>query len=374
MPKNEEIIDPGSHEIPVQHLAFSGTLTIVVLGTVALLHWLTPEPRTHWLYILQRLYYLPIVLAGLKWGWPGGLGIAVLAGALFVVGTPAIWTVSAVDILDRCLEVVVFLLVGLVTGILRDRQKEYENDLRGATRELNSLYQELQANFEGMKRAERLYALGQLSAGLAHEIRNPLASIEGAALVVQRDSDSEGRRREFLEIIQKECRRLNRLLSSFLDFAKPRQPQLRTVQVDGLLESVIVLASHAKHGESVCVQKQVRPGVSTVECDPEQLKQVLLNLTMNALQVTPERGTILLTAVQSETHLVISVHDSGPGINSDDLERIFDPFFTTKESGTGLGLSIAHQIVAQHGGTLVVTRNSPEGATFQISLPLRQAR
>jgi two-component system sensor histidine kinase HydH len=355
-----------------KHRLPSGTVIVVAVGAIGLLQILTPVSTMHWLYVWQRLYYLPIVLAGLKWGRPGGLGIAILAGALFAVGTPAIWTVSKVDVLDQCLEVVVFVLVGLVTGILSDRQKKYESVLWSATQQLNSLYRELQANFEGMKRAERLFALGQLSAGLAHEIRNPLASIEGAALVVQTDIHSEERRREFLEIIQKECRRLNRLLASFLDFAKPRPPQLRTVQVDALLESVILLVNHAKQDGHVRLEMQVQAGVSTVECDPEQLKQVLLNLTMNAAQATPERGTILLTATQSGTHLAIGVHDSGPGINRDDLERIFDPFFTTKESGTGLGLSVAHQIVTQHGGTLVVARNSPQGATFQVSLPLRQ--
>ncbi len=374
MSNNRKPVVLLNDELRGKNSPISGTVIFVAVGVIGLLHNSTPQAMMHWLYILQRMYYVPVVLAGLKWGWRGGLGIAVLAGASFVMGTPAIWTVSPVDVLDQCLEVMVFLLVGLVTGILMDSQKKRENALREATHQLNSVYTELQANFEGMKRAERLYALGQLSAGLAHEIRNPLASIEGAAVVVQRESHSEERRREFLDIIQKECRRLNRLLSSFLDFAKPRQPHLRTVDVDVLLDSVIVLARHAKQHGRVYLQKQVPPGLSALECDPEQLKQVLLNLTMNAVQATPEGGTVLLAAEQKETHLTIDVRDPGPGISPDDLDRIFDPFFTTKESGTGLGLSVAHQIVTHHGGTLTVSRNSPEGATFRISLPVMSGR
>lgn len=225
-----------------------------------------------------------------------------------------------------------------------------------------------------MKRAERLYALGQLSAGLAHEIRNPLASIEGAALVVQREKNSEERRREFLEIIQKECRRLNRLLTSFLDFAKPRQPQLATISVESLLDSVIVLVRHTKNDAQVVFRKQIEPDLTIIECDPEQMKQVLLNLTINAVQASSESGTIVISARHAAEQLIVDVEDSGPGISVDDIDRIFDPFFTTKESGTGLGLSVAHQIVVQHGGTLTVSRNSPEGATFRMSLPLRQIR
>ncbi len=374
MANKDELVVPRNGELSGKGSLVSRSVVILALGGIGLLQYLTPQSSMHWLYILQRLYYLPIVVAGLTWGWRSALGIAFIAGVLFAVGTPSIWTVPAVDVLDQCLEVVMFLFVGLVTGILTDRQKRHENALRETTHQLNSVYRELQANFEGMKRAERLYALGQLSAGLAHEIRNPLASIEGAALVVQRDTNSEDRRREFLDIIQKECRRLNRLLSSFLDFAKPRRPHLKMVDIDALLDSVIDLGRHAKDGGRVHLEKQVQPGLSTVECDPEQLKQVLLNLTMNAVQAMPEGGKISLAARENQTHVAIEVHDDGPGINPHDLDRIFDPFFTTKDAGTGLGLSVAHQIVTQHGGTLTVTRNSSDGASFQVSLPFRQGK
>ncbi len=374
MPNGDAAVAAQTQDPSGRHLLPSRKVIFFVLGVIGLLHYFTPRSSMHWLYILQRTYYLPITLAGLSWGWRGGVGIALLAGALFMIGTPSIWTVPPVDVLDQCLEAVVFLLVGLVTGILTDRQKKHDLALWEKNQQLNSVYRELRQNFEGMKRAERLSALGQLSAGLAHEIRNPLASIEGAAIVVQRESQSAERRREFLDIIQKECRRLNRLLSSFLDFAKPRPPHLQSVDVDALLDSVIVLASHAKDNGRVNFQKQLQRGLSVVEGDPEQLKQVLLNLTMNAAQTIPEGGVIRLAAQQNLTHVMIDVQDPGPGINADQLDRIFDPFFTTKEGGTGLGLSVAHQIVTQHGGTLSVSRNSPEGATFRISLPLRQPR
>jgi two-component system, NtrC family, sensor histidine kinase HydH len=348
-----------------------GALIFASVGAIGLLQAVTPLAAMHWLYILQRLYYVPIVVAGIYFGLRLGLATALVAGAFFLAGTPTVWKVSPVDALDQGLEVTLFLVVGLVTGILSDVQKRKENELRLATRELNSVYTQLQTNFEGMKRAERLYALGQLSAGLAHEIRNPLASIEGAAVVVQRENHSVERRVEFLKIIQKECRRLDRLLSNFLDFAKPRPPYLAMVEVEELLDSVVVLVGHAKDSGRVHFSKHVEAGLPQLECDSEQLKQVLLNLTMNAVQATPEGGSITLSAEQNETQVHIDVCDQGAGIEPDNVDRIFDPFFTTKENGTGLGLAVAHQIVTQHGGSLTVSRNSPEGATFRISLPLR---
>ena len=346
-------------------------LLLAAVGSIGVLQYLTPPPVVLWLYVLQRLYYIPIALAGLSMGWRGGLSVALLSGVAFAIGTPPIWTVPRVDVLDECLEICVFSLVGVVAGLLTDRQRKQERALRNTTDQLRQAHRELQENFESMKRAERLSALGQLSAGLAHEIRNPLASIEGAANVLQHETQSEERRREFLDIIQKESRRLNRLLTSFLDFAKPRHPDLRRVEVHDLFDSVILLARHAGDTHRLQLKKEIQPGLSTVECDPEQLKQVLLNLVMNAIQAMPRGGNIVLAAQQDETTGTIEVRDQGCGMSDDDLDRMFDPFFTTKERGSGLGLSVAHQIVSQHKGTLTVARNSSEGTTIRISLPLR---
>ena len=341
---------------------------VLIIGT---LQYLATSSQMAWLYILQRLYYIPVLLAGLIIGWRGGLGVALLAGAGFAIGTPSIWTVSRVDALDQCLEICVFSLVGGLSGALTDRYRKQGADLRRTTNQLRQAHQELESNFERMKRAERIYALAQLSAGLAHEIRTPLASLEGAAALVQRETQSEERRREFLDIIQKESRRLNRLLTSFLEFARPRQPDLQRVEVGEVLDSVILLVRHAGDGSRLELRKQIEPGLPMLECDPEQLKQVLLNLVTNASQAMPHGGTVLLEAHHSETSINIDVHDQGGGIDEENPERIFDPFFTTKESGTGLGLSVAHQIVSQHAGTMTILRNTSHGVTVRVSLPLK---
>jgi two-component system, NtrC family, sensor histidine kinase HydH len=355
-----------------EHRLRRGLLFAAVVAIGVLQH-LTPPTTLHWLYVLQRLYYVAIALAGLDMGWRGGLTVALLSGAAFAIGTPSIWTVPRVDVLDQCLEICVFCLVGVLTGILTDRQRKQARALRNATDELRQAHQELRENFESMKRAERLHALGQLSAGLAHEIRNPLASIEGAAAIVQRASQSEERRHELLEIIQKESRRLNRLLTSFLDFAKPRRPDLKVVEIEELFNSVMALAQHAGNKQRLELRKNTPPGLPRLECDPEQLKQVLLNLIMNAIQAMPQGGTIVLAARQNGNTVTLDVQDQGCGISEDNRERVFDPFFTTKESGSGLGLSVADQIIRQHGGTLTVARSSPEGATIRISLPVKSS-
>lgn len=342
--------------------------------TIGVLQHLAAPDQMHWVYVLQRLYYIPTVLAGLVMGWRGGLAIALLAGGAFAIGTPAIWTVSGVDVLDQILEICMFCLVGVLSGVLTDRHKKQEATLRKTSDELRQAHQELGENFERMKRAERLYALAQLSAGLAHEIRTPLASLEGAAALVQRETQSEERRREFLGIIQKESQRLNRLLTTFLEFAKPRQPDLKMVEVGEVLDSVIILVRSADETGRLELRRQTESGLPMLECDPEQLKQVLLNLVTNASQAMPRGGAVSLEAQLAGASINIDVHDQGRGIDEENLERIFDPFFTTKESGTGLGLSVAHQIISQHGGTMSIVRNSPQGVTVRVSLPFQQGK
>ena len=267
-----------------------------------------------------------------------------------------------------------FLFAGIVAGILADRERRQKQVLQQTTQQLSAVYREFQDNFEGMKRAERLYALGQLSAGLAHEVRNPLASIEGAAAILQKEPGTEERRHEFLEIIQKECRRLNRLLTNFLDFAKPRLPQYQAVEVGQVLDSVISLAAHAIGRKAIRLRKDLPPNPPILECDPEQLKQVLLNLTINAIQAMPDGGEIVLAAQQQGEKILIQVRDQGSGISPANLDKTFDPFFTTKENGTGLGLPVAHQIVSQHGGVLSVENNVDKGTTFSVLLPLQHGR
>jgi len=360
--------------VPVtRHRMWAGWLAAIVLILGALQYLAVPS-QMHWIYVIQRLYYIPTVLAGLIMSWRGGLGIALLAGVVFAIGTPSIWTVSRVDVLDQILEICMFCLVGVLSGVLTDRHRKQEAILQRTSDQLRQAHRELEENFERMKRAERIYALAQLSAGLAHEIRTPLASLEGAASLVQRETQSTEQRREFLAIIQKESQRLNRLLTSFLEFAKPRQPDLKMAKIGEVLDSVIVLVRNACDTGRLELRRHIQPGLPMLECDPEQLKQVLLNLVTNACQAMPQGGIVLLEAGPNETGINIDVHDQGGGIDKENLERIFDPFFTTKESGTGLGLSVAHQIVSQHAGTLTIVRNSPQGVTVRVSLPLRHGQ
>lgn len=332
-------------------------------------HYLTPRELLLWHNIFQRLYYLPIIYAAISFGWPGGLAAAVVSALLYIPHIVLTWGGWRHYSANQYAELVVFFLVGTVTGVLADRERKRERELRRTAEELRRVYRELQDSFEQIKRADRLSAIGQLSAGLAHEIRNPLASIEGAVEILGRASATEEMRQEFLGIIRKECHRLNRLLTSLLDFARPRPPEWREVDVGRVLDSVISLLGHAAEKGGIALRKKVEPGLPPLVSDQEQLTQVILNLTINATQAMPGGGEILLSAGRQDSGVLIQVKDQGVGIKAEDLDKIFDPFYTTKDDGTGLGLSVAHQIVSQQGGTITVERNPDKGVTFSVLLP-----
>jgi two-component system, NtrC family, sensor histidine kinase HydH len=349
---------------------------VVVAGVllISALHQTTPLSLLHWHNVFQHLYYLPIVYAGLSFGWIGGLAAALLAGI-----SNALHNFTALQVLpsyavDQLWDIPLFCAAGILTGVLEQRGQKHRAELERTTRRLTEVYQELQDNFERMKRSERLFALGQLSAGLAHEIRNPLASVAGAAGILQRNTSLGRKDAECVEIISKECQRLNRLVSNFLGFARPRTPKYQRIDAATALDSVIELASHALGTQRIRLRKEVFPQLPAVECDPELLQQVLLNLVMNAIQSMPDGGELVVSARPRSDRMFIQVKDEGCGIKPEDRDRIFDPFFTTKENGSGLGLSVAHQIVEQHGGLLTAEANSGKGMTFSVSLPLSHER
>lgn len=351
----------------VQALAIGSA--VVLIG---LLHYLTPLRYQHWHDVLQHLYFFPIVYAGLTLGWRSGLATALFVGLVLTIHIAETWGPMHSYAVGQILELPLFCAAGTLTGILVERERKQRAELARTTRHLSDVYEQLQHNFDQMKRAERLYAVGQLAAGLAHEIRNPLASIAGASGILQRNAHLEDTHRKVLGVIDKECQRLTRLLSNFLEFARPRPPRLQTVEVDAVLQSVVDLTAHTAGTTRVVLRKEVAPDLPLIECDPEMLKQLLLNLVLNAVQATADGGSVTLDAAVLNGKMRIRVADQGCGISAENREKIFDPFFTTKEGGTGLGLSVAHQIVEQHGGVLTAEANPGIGMTFTAILPLKQ--
>ncbi len=220
-------------------------------------------------------------------------------------------------------------------------------------------------------RSEKLAALGQLAAGIAHEIRNPLTSINILIHSLRERLPSENSQQEDLKVIEEEIHRMNEIVDQFLRFAKPASPLLEKTDVLSIFEETLQLLRPQIEKQRIVVEKEFQ-ALPMIQMDPEQMKQAMLNLLLNAIQAMPEGGQLTLKGQNSKEgqwiHLFIE--DSGMGISLEDVDKLFDPFFSTKEGGIGLGLSITHRIIDQHHGKIEV-KNAPEkGTIFTVWLPI----
>ena len=233
--------------------------------------------------------------------------------------------------------------------------------------------------YQRMKERDRLAAMGEMAAGLAHEIRNPLGAIKASAQYLGESSGDEGGR-EFLDIIVEEADRLNRVVSSFLDYANPAHGDSESeIDVNAVVRRTAqVLASDVNHLDLMeCLE--LTPGLPRVRIDPERLRQVLINLVQNALQAIEHGGTVRVETASREapdldgqvrTWVEIHVVDTGPGIPQQVLSNLFEPFVTTRQKGTGLGLAISQRLVRAVGGSILVRTREQQGSTFTIRLPV----
>jgi signal transduction histidine kinase len=352
-----------------------GLLALFILG-ISLLHYLTPL-HLHYLHdIFQRLYYLPIILAAIWFGFRGGLSCSMVVSLVYAPHILFQWGGGLTLEMEKYLEIVLYNIVGGVTGLLAQREREGSLELQKTAEGLEESYRTLQqqseriiAVEEQLRRAEKLSTLGEMAAVLAHEIRNPLGSIRGTAEILRDDYKPGDPKHEFIEIQIKETERLNHVVEDFLRMARPQAVQMCRCSLREELETVVVLTANDARKRNVRLVHELSVDDLPVKGDGEKLRQAFLNIVINALQATPAGGSVAISAVRSHAFCEISFSDSGPGIDPETLKRIFEPFFTTKADGTGLGLAITKKIIEGHGGTLQVNSEPGQGTTVIVILP-----
>jgi len=262
-------------------------------------------------------------------------------------------------------------------GRLADSFNTMVEKLKAARAEIEGFHQQRVA------RAERLATLGEVAASLAHEIKNPLAGIAGAVQVMADEMSEADPRKEIMHEILTQVHRLDRTVQDLLAFARPGKPDIELCDIHQILDRVLILLAENPEAKQVRVVRNYQPGIPRVNVDGKQLRQVFLNLILNAVQAMPAGGQITLqTAVHENARssgqtasapgpvLEVAVSDSGPGIPPSILKDIFTPFVTTKRRGTGLGLPVSRRIVEDHGGWMVAENLPGQGASFRVFLPL----
>ena len=324
-------------------LAIHYGLLAVIFGHSSLAH-----------VIHGRLCYIPIAMAAAWFGLRGGLWTAL---AISVLIQPYIFYFGrhGSNLSSEFVEIFFYFAIAALVGALVDRESR-----------IRRKQEQTQLQLE---RSQKLSMIGQMAAGVAHEIKNPLASIKGAFEIINDQKTPPEERKEFQEIVFKEINRINGTVKEFLDFARPRDFKLCRVDLSEIIEAAVKQMQSQAIQAGLKIETEIQSAVH-ITADPEKIHQVVINLILNAIEASPPESNIGISLKVEGSEAALRFRDGGPGINDADLERIFDPFFTTKAQGTGLGLAIVKSIVERHNGSIAVDSEPAKGTTFWIRLPV----
>ena len=344
---------------------------LVVIGV---LHYSTGSHH-HWIHdVLRRLYYVPILFAAFTLGSRGGCVVALVASFsyaphAFFLASPSHDPEST---LNKALEILLYNTIGIMAGVLADRELKRRKQVERA-------YAKQQRMAEQLIRAGRLAALGELVAGIAHELKNPLHTIKGTAEIVDEVISKDCEQAQMWMLMKQEIVRMERIAEGFLSFARPSRVALTPLCLEALYSRASdLLLARVKSAPGVrLVVDGLCPvvGVQIVRVDRDQLTQAALNIASNALSAMGGRGRLQLSlSLRDEDDVrraLLRIENDGPAIDKEDIERIFDPFYSRSENGTGLGLPIAERIVEAHGGFIRVQNILERRAVaFTILLPV----
>lgn len=338
----------------------------ILAGTIALtlgIHygWVL-EPifgDPHWVHAVHgRFCYIPIVISAVWFGTRGGLLVAAVISILvmpFIFGSDF----NAHWLADEWTEIVFYFAIALLSGGLIDRQTRARQRAQDARLQL--------------ERSQRFSLVGQIAAGMAHEIKNPLASIKGAVEILGDESVGLTEKQEFHDIVFKEIKRVDRSVSDFLEFARPSETKFENVDLSEIVRSSVKQMEPQARKEGVTITGRIEDGV-TIQADREKMQQVLLNLLLNAIQASPDQSEVSVELTRSDSgQVLLTVEDRGSGLGDQGTDRLFEPFFSTKSAGTGLGLAIVRSIIDRHGGTISLRSSSSGGAIAAVEIPPQES-
>jgi len=355
-------------------------LVLVVIG-IGLLHFFTPGYMIFYHDMFRRLSYFPIVLGAIWFGVWGGLLLAVMSSIAFIPHVLLYIGEGSGTYLSELTEIILYLAAGTVTGIIAGRESLLRNRYKELSEKLEKSYDKLHRETqlmleveEQLSAAQKLSALGQLSASLAHEIKNPLSSIKGTTEILLDEFPEDHPKREFVEILLKETTRLNNTVEEVLGFSRrgmqgKKKEEAMTEPLSQVIDRVTSLLASQLRKKSIKLTVNGWEEGKAFHIAGEKLSQVFLNIILNSIDATPPKGEIIIETMKLADGYSVSVKDNGAGIPDARKDKIFGAFYSTKEGGTGLGLSISKKIVESYGGTLTLSDAETGGACFTIFLP-----
>jgi two-component system, NtrC family, sensor histidine kinase HydH len=318
---------------------------------------------SYWLLLL-----LPAITAATTFGLAGTLIFIVLTGAAYLTFLFFINDLGQVTI-DLPVRIISLFVVGNLANALAEDLRIQSEANRRTAEQLAQANLQIREAEKAVRRSDRLAALGQLSAGLAHELRNPLGTIRASSEMLGRSLNAENEvAREVAGFIASEVDRCNSLITRFLQFARPLQLRLDKADLAQTLDGAVSLVEREVPG--IAIYKNYQPDIAPFRFDAELMERVFYNLILNAAQATAPGGAVTVKTRSAGASVETSVIDRGSGMDPGQLDSIFNPFFTTKPQGVGLGLAIVSNIVDEHGGKITVESEPGKGSIFRVLLPV----
>ena len=358
-----------------KYILFFFLLASVV--AIGLLHALTPGHMIFYHDTYRRLSYFPIAVGAVFFGLWGGITLAVVSCLAFVPHLFLFWARGPEAYYSELSEIVFYLAAGIVIGLISSRENKLREKYKTLSEKLSASYQRLHEQASRLVEAEKqlgqslkLSMLGHVSASLAHELKNPLASIKGAAEILADELPQGHPKHEFIDIMRSEISRLNHSVEDVLSYCRGQQQENRSKQesVQKIIHHVVSLLAAQFEEKSIALTVRAEPG-DDFFVDEVAMIQVLMNIILNAIDAVEKNGRIMVEVEKNEKVRVIKISDDGPGIDVARAEDIFQSFVTFKEGGTGLGLSISKRIIESLGGKIEIGKSPIGGALFSIFLP-----
>ncbi|NOY57696.1 MAG: sensor histidine kinase [Calditrichaeota bacterium] len=347
-------------------------LIAALILVISSFHYTTPTSYRPLHELYKVLYFIPIILGAFGFGLKGGMMTALIVTFLYLPHVVFQWGGNIVMNISRFFMIFLYNTLGGLTGYLWEQERKQKTFYQQASERLKESIDKLKKTTDELalienqlRMAERLSTLGELTASLAHEVRNPLGSIRGVAEIL-RDESRDKSHKKFVGILLKETQRLDAVVANYLTFARPRTEEREVMSLKKTIESTLALLGPELRKKTLQLDVDVEPQDLTMFCREGQIRQALVNIFLNAIQASPANSTISISAKQNEKALSITVSDQGPGIGEEARKHLFEPFYTEKPDGTGLGLAITKRIVESHNGTIYAKNSESGGAQIKM--------
>lgn len=358
-------------------------LTIILsIVIISILHYSTPTMKWQYHLLYMQAYFIPILLSAFQFGLKGGILSSIAVTIFYFPHIMLQWGGLVEENLMRFLQIVLFNVIGYLTGLKAQHEMNEKERLQQLSEQLDKNYAELKIQShklvdveEQLRHSDRLAVMGELSASLAHEVRNPLGAIRGAVEIIRDETPPESKQFEFANILIEETKRLNEVVENYLNFAGKRSKNKVDYEINEIIKNSILLLENQAIKKNIKLIYNPFNGMSTINGDPTELRQIVINLFLNALESIEGEGEVILTLnkLPENGNFIFTIADSGVGINEQEIKNLFKPFYSTKETGSGLGLPIIKRICENNSWTIEVASEPKVGTEFKLTIPANKS-